>query len=452
MNIPLHYTARDYQVEALQALEAGAKLAVLCWSRRAGKDLTSFAYAIKKMVESPMNVALVFPTKEQGMKSFWNNTENDGFKTIEHIPKSLIASQDNTKMRIVLRNGSVFEVLGATDPDALRGANAKLYIFSEFVDIDSAAYEVIVPVVEVNGGQVILISTPKIDGISGGTFKVMFDGATRHMKAGGTREYSSIIRATEYLDAEALERLRQSAILKYGNDFFFRQEFLCDWGQVSSGSYFGGAVELCLLNGNIREEPYNPAFPAYTAWDLGTSDSTAIVMFQYYKKRPKIIEYFETSNIGYNPIASLVKSKPYNWGWHFFPHDGSVRESDLTTRIQRYRDLGLVNASLLRRESREDSIARAVEGIPGTVFNEGTTGDLIRKMKLYKRKFNSATGDYMGPEHKTESHANDALKYMYVAMEQMFDKKTGEFLYASAGLQDTYDLEEVATPVPWQYH
>jgi hypothetical protein len=450
MQIPLHFKARPYQVEALQVLENGAKLVVLCWSRRAGKDLTSFAYAIKKMVESPMNVALVFPTKEQGMKSFWNNTENDGFKTIEHIPKSLIASQDNTKMRITLRNGSVFEVLGATDPDSLRGANAKLYIFSEFVDIDSAAYEVIVPVVEVNGGQVILISTPKIDGISGGTFKVMFDGATRHMKAGGTREYASIIRATEYLESEALERLRQSAILKYGNDFFFRQEFLCDWGQVSSGSYFGGALELATLNGNIREEPYNAAFPAYTAWDLGTSDSTAITMFQYYRSRPRIIEYFETSNIGYSPIAELVKSKPYNWGWHFFPHDGSVRESDLTTRIQRYRDLGLVNASLLRRESREASITRAVEGIPTTIFNEGTTEDLRRKMKLYKRKFNPATGDYMGPEHKTESHANDSLKYMYVAIDQMFDKKTGEFLYSPASRQETYESEKVLTPALWR--
>jgi len=111
------------------------RLAVLCWARRAGKDLTCFAYAITRMVEEPMNVALIFPTKEQGFKAFWQNIENDGFKTIEHIPKQLIASQSNTKdsMHITLVNGSTFMVLGASDPESLRGANAKLYVISEFI-------------------------------------------------------------------------------------------------------------------------------------------------------------------------------------------------------------------------------------------------------------------------------------------------------------------------------
>jgi hypothetical protein len=98
VQIPLHFDPRKYQSDALAALDNGCWLALWCWARRGGKDFTAFGYAVKKMVEKPMNVVLVFPTKEQGMRSFWNNVENDGFKTIEHIPKSLIASQDNNKM------------------------------------------------------------------------------------------------------------------------------------------------------------------------------------------------------------------------------------------------------------------------------------------------------------------------------------------------------------------
>jgi hypothetical protein len=125
MRVPVNYAPRDYQQVALTALDNGITLAVWCWSRRGGKDKTAFAYGVKKMVERPMNVVLVFPTKEQGKNSFWENVENDGFKTIDAIPEALIERKDNSNMRIVLKNGSTFQVLGATDPDALRGANGK---------------------------------------------------------------------------------------------------------------------------------------------------------------------------------------------------------------------------------------------------------------------------------------------------------------------------------------
>lgn len=453
MQVPINFAPRWYQQEALTALDNGVKLAIWCWARRGGKDFTAFGYAVKKMVERPMNVVLVFPTKEQGMRSFWNNVENDGFKTIEHIPKSLIARQDNNNMRIVLKNGSVFEVMGAGDPDALRGANAKLYIFSEFVDIDSAAYDVIVPVVENNGGQVIIQSTPKIDGVSGGTFKMMYDDALKDMAKNGAnaREFASMVTAEEYLSPEALERLRQKAIRKYGNDFFYRQEFLCDWGQASSTSYYGAALQMVADRELLGLFGYDSNYPAYTAWDLGTSDSTAITFFQYIDRRVRIIDYYETHNIGYAPIIEFLKTKPYNMAWHFIPFDGAVRDqSDAVQRIYKLQDLGLINSCLLTREAKEDGIRQAVEAIALAEINEATTENLITKLRLYKRKFNPFTGDYEGPEHKTESHAADSIRYLFTALRQFFDEKTGAFLYAPESRQTTYESQGVSTPAAYR--
>jgi hypothetical protein len=452
MRIPVNFDPRIYQREALAALDRGVKLAIWCWARRGGKDFTAFGYAVKKMVEKPMNVVLVFPTKEQGKNSFWENVENDGFRTIEHIPKSLIARMDNNNMRLTLKNGSTFQIMGATDPDALRGANAKLYIFSEFVDIDSAAYDVIVPVVEANGGQVIIQSTPKIDGISGGTFKMMYDDAIKEMELALKEgreplEYASMITAHEYLTPEALERLRQKAIRKYGNDFFFRQEFLCDWGQASSTSYYGAALQQNERKQLLGYFPWDRAHHVYTAWDLGTSDSTAITFFQYINKKIRIIDYFETHDIGYAPIVEFLKTKPYIYGHHFIPHDGSVREaSDATQRIDKLYDLGLINASLLTRENREDGIRMAVEGMMEAEINESTTDMLLRKLRLYKRKFNGLTGDYEGPEHKTESHAADTIRYLFTAVRQFFDEKTGAFLMAPGAVSATYESVSISTP------
>lgn len=441
MQIPLAFNPRDYQAEALRALENGAKEAVWCWSRRGGKDFTAFGYAVKKMVESPMNVVLVFPTKKQGYDNFWTNVENDGMKTLDHIPKGLIAPTGNSNtpdnMKISLINGSTFSLLGAAEPDKLRGANAKLYIFSEFVDIDDAAYDVIKPILAVNGGQVIIQSTPKIDGISGATFKKMFDRAMKHPK-----RFASRITADLYLDEETLEDIRQDTIDKNGNDFWFRQEFLCDWGQASASSYFGSILSRMEKREKIGSYPWNKKYPVYTAWDLGGgSDDTAITFFQYYKvagkSQVRIIDYYETHEIGDRKHVNFIKTKPYVYQWHFFPHDASRRDpTDAIERANKFRELGLVNSSVLTREEKEQGIKRAVEEIGKAVINKAFTAMLIEKLYLYKKKYNSLTGNYEGPEHKTESHAADSIRYLFVAIEQEFDKETCEHFYSQVNGSD----------------
>lgn len=455
MQIPINFDPRGYQQEALQALENGVTFAVWCWSRRGGKDFTAFGYAVKKMIEQPMNVVLVFPEKAQGKRSFWDNVENDGFKTIEHIPKALIARQDNTEMIITLKNGSTFQVLGATDPDALRGANGKLYIFSEFVDIPKAALDVIRPIIRNNGGQIIIQSTPKIDGISGATFQAMFERALKIWTKGNKKQFASLITAEEYLDAETLEEIRQEAIEENGNDFWYRQEYLCDFGQASASSYYGHALQMLRERDAIELFPYNPHHPVYTVWDWGLSDNMAIGFFQFYKNEKgkpevRIIDSHEVNDIGIKQAVAFIKTKPYNYAWHFFPHDLAVRDSDLIERIEKFRDEGLINSSVLKRENKDDGIERVVKWLKKTVFNKETTHTLRRKMALYKRKFNPKTGDYIGAEHDSSSHFADMMRYLYAAIEAEFNQETCEHYYSQVRNSSTYESEEYATTSYYQ--
>jgi hypothetical protein len=53
---------------------------------------------------------------------------------------------------------------------------------------------------------------------------------------------------------------------------------------------------------------------------------------------------------------------------------------------------------------------------------------LFQVLVLYKRQWNHYTGNYEGPEHKTESHYADAVRYMSDAVLQFFNEKTGAFL------------------------
>lgn len=424
------------------------KFAVWCWARRGGKDLTAFCYGIKKAVESPMNVVIVWPTKAQGYENFWTAVDNDGIPILDRIPKGLIAGGSSTRDNMIIKliNGSTISLLGATDPDALRGANGKLYILSEFVDIPSGILGVIRPVVAVNGGAIIVQSTPKIDGVSGATFQALFDRAKK-MK----NQYASLITAREYLTDEQLEEIRQEYIAEYGNDFLFRQEFLCDWGQTSQTSYYGAVLQQMEQAKNIGLFPYDNNYPVYTAWDLGMADQTAITFWQYYlvngEPTVRIIDYYESNNLKYEAHVNYVTAKPYTYGWHFFPHDSRVRDSDAIERVEKLRELGLVNSSVLKREPKDDGIGRVASMLGKSKIHEPMTVNLIKKLKMYKRKFNGVTGDYEGPEHKTESHAADSVRYTYQAIESEFNKETCEMYYSQAGQADEYESDDVLTNI-----
>jgi hypothetical protein len=402
------------------------------WARRAGKGLTSFVYAVQRMTEEPMGVVIIYPTAEQGYRSFWNNVENDGFRTIEHIPDALIASKTSTRdsMSMVLKNGSTLDLLGAnSDPEKLRGNNVKLYILSEFVDIDSKVLSIIQPIVIANGGQIIVESTPKQDGISGATFVKLRKAAEEDPE-----QYSSRIEATEYMTEKQLTRARQQCITEWGNDFMFRQEYLLDEGQALESSYYGNIINRKLQSGEIGDHPYDPRYPVYTSWDLGGGgDSTAGIFWQYHHKRLNIIDAYETHIIDDELLVNFINSLPYkiNYGWHFFPHDGSKRDSDGIQRIAKLNKLGLPNASLLLRRRKEAGLVDAIQ-----LMNKPTvTGDrariettLLEALALYKRQYNHYTGNYEGPEHKTESHYADAFRYVSDAILQFFNEATGAFL------------------------
>lgn len=423
MEIPQHFKARPYQQEFLKNAPK-ARTIVLKWPRRAGKGLSCFAYAITRMVNEPMGVVMVYPTKEQGYRSFWNNVENDGFRTIEHVPKELIQTLYSTSdnMSMLLKNGSTLTLVGSNNnPESLRGANTKLYILSEFVDMRVGVLGVIRPVTAVNDGQIIIESTVKQDGISGGTFLKLYNAAEKD-----PTQYAQKVNALEYMTQEKLDQVRDDYIVEYGNDFLFRQEFLLDEGQALATSYYGNIITEARNAGRIGNYPHKPAYPVFVNYDLGSgAGTTAGLFWQYIDKKVNIIDAFESHDVGDEALIKFIQSKPYNYGWHFLPHDGAkADDKEAIARIQNWRNAGIVNASLLRKEAKEDGIRRAIALLqkPTTTIHKPTTIEFVRKLSIYKKKFNQFTGDYEGPEHKSESHYADAFRYLNASIEQSFRK------------------------------
>lgn len=456
MEVPDHYSPRDYQAEFLSIIR-DFWFVVMEWARRGGKGLTTFVYAAQRMVEEPIGVLIIYPTAEQGYRSFWNNIENDGFKTIEHIPPKLRQSFTSTKdnMSMVLKNGSTLDLVGANaDPEKLRGNNIKLFILSEFVDIDQRVLSIIQPVAIANGGQIIVESTPKQDGVSGATFIRLLKAAEKNPK-----QLASRVPATRYMTEEQLEMAREQCIVQYGNDFMYRQEYLLDEGQALETSYYGNILGAKRANKLIGDHPYDPHYPVYTSWDLGGGgDSTAGVFWQYHDKKLNVIDAHQTHVVDDALLVKYCNSLQYagNYGWHFFPHDGAKRDSDGIQRIVKLQRLGLPNASLLMRRGKEAALNDAIQLIRkhSVSFHAPTTdtdNGLLETMGLYKRKWNAYTGDYEGPEHTTASHYSDSIQYMSDAIKQYFDETSGRFLINTQPLASTIPAWLEPDEVNWDF-
>ena len=440
MQIPVHRLPhRNYQREIIEKYnDPNIDELLLVIARRGAKTTTTFSECIvPDLVKEVQTIVAVYPTAKMGFRNFWNNIEDDGFKTIEHIPDSLIKRKSSTEddMRIELINGSVFLCVGATNHEALRGANGKKYWFDEFADEPTEAINVVAPITEANGGKRIYTGTPKIDGINGETMRRMHESFKKDKT--GTK-YTCYIDATHYMTPELLKKSRDGYILRNGNDFKYRQEMLLDWGQSSASSYYGAIMSAKDKDGTIGEWAYNPAYPVFTSWDLGRSDTLVILFFQYFKDKVRIIDIYETQNFGLDSIIPFLQSKPYNYGWHWLPHDGTVASlNDNVSRIAYLHNKGITNASTLKREGVTIGIGRVKDWLPGTLINKPTTSELLRKIRIYKRKYNPTTGDYMGPDHKSESHVADALRYLFRAIALYFDDK-GEFMYSEQNTQQEY--------------
>lgn len=454
LRVPAHrLPLRPYQKEIVEALnDPKIDELLLVIARRGGKTVTTFSEGIvPDLVRDVQTAVAVYPTAKMGFDNFWTNIENDGFRTVDHIPKELLSpnGQGNSEddMRRTLINGSIFRALGATNYEALRGANGKIYWFDEFADQNIGAVNVTAPIVEANGGKRVYTGTPKIDGLNGETMRRMHE-AFKNDKTG--TKYTCYVDATHYMTAEQLEKSRQGYILRNGNDFIFRQEMLLDWGQSSSGTYYGHILAKKKEDGTIGEYAWLKAHPVYTSWDLGRADNMAIIFWQYIDGVVRIIDSYETTNISLKDMIPYLLSKPYIYGWHFLSWDAVVHSTnDNVRRIDYMHQMGINNASALRKEGISIGIDRVAQNLPKALINQPTCAELIRKLNLYKRKYNPVTGDYVGAEHNSASHFADAVRYIWTAIAQNWID--GRFMMDQS-IEDTAPLEYDTSDLETTYY
>lgn len=404
--LPYNFAPRPYQIEVLRALDQGIKRVVLVWHRRSGKDLTMFNWVIKKLFTEVCTAFYIFPSYAQGKKAIWDAINIDGQRIIDYVPSELIKSKNQQEMKIWLKNGSLFQIIGSDNIDSLMGTNPKIVVFSEYAMQNPQAWDYIRPILSVNNGYAIFISTPR--------GKNHFHQLLNIARDNFPNWYHSVLTVddTGVLTKEQIEKEKADGM----SDEMALQEYYCSFDRGVEGSYYGKLIEKARQEKRIGNIAYDSSTVVHTAWDIGISDDTSIVFWQEVAGEIHIIDYYENRAERAVHYVKHIRDKPYLYGTHYLPHDAASRKNDTGNTYQQVvGELGL-KTTIVPSEEIQIGIEMVRSLLSLCYFDATKCRHLLNALEQYHRVYNEKFKCYSEhPKHDWSSHAADAIRYMAMA-------------------------------------
>lgn len=402
--LDLTFQPRKYQLPIIKALNEGTKRAVWVVHRRGGKDVTAFNWCIMQLLLNPAWTAFhILPTYSQAKKVIWDSSTNDGQRILDYIPKEVIESKNGHEMKIRFTNGSMYQLIGSDNIDSLVGTNPKIIIFSEYAIQSPSAWEYLRPILDVNKGYALFISTPR--------GKNHFYDLVCMAKS-NPNWYCEVlsVKDTGVLNEQDIDSIREEGV----SDELIQQEYYCSFNRGVEGSYYGRLIERAREEKRICSIPYETRSPVHTAWDIGFGDSTSIVFWQEIGGELRIIDFYEAQGEGIAHYAKIMQGKPYVYGTHYLPHDGASGSIQTGRTLQDVAYEQGIKTTILPREMDIQIGIEAVRSLLSIAYiDENKCRHLIKCLENYHKKYNEKTQAYFeSPLHDWTSHAADSCRYM----------------------------------------
>lgn len=407
LNLVSPYTPREW-ARPLHAVDN--RYMVLVVHRFAGKSHFAINHLIMKALQNtkPLSkYAYVSPYKSQCKRNTWSEFRH----YLNHIPSSKIYFNE-AELRIVLPNGATIYLLGADDPDSLRGVHLDGAVMDEVAQMPSTTWsEILYPALQSKNGWGLFIGTPKGKNL----FYDLFMKHT-HEDELIRRDWKSELKTVDDTKVLTDEQIKVH-LLNIGEDAF-QQEFMCSWTAAIKGTYYGRTLEQMAANGHITQDLYDSTLPVITAWDLGNSDSTSIWFAQIKEGNVNIIDFFEDNNEpNLEHYIEVMKSKGYKYECTLLPHDSAHRIIGMAqTRFQQIKAAGL-KPKLVPKMGIMDGINAVRSLLPKCYFDLNKVDYGLKCLTHYRAKYNERMSVLMATAvHDWSSHAADAFRYLALGL------------------------------------
>lgn len=405
----------------LEVAEDTHRFRIVCAGRRAGKSVLARLIVLKWACETPGVYWIVSPSYKQAKMIHWRDLKKE-------VPNEWIAKSNEVELSITLKNGSVIELRGAENPDALRGVKLRGLVIDEIASIrnwDWLWAEVLRPTLTDYAAPALFISTPK-------GFNHFYE--LYEVGQSGEGDYRSW-RFTSYdnptIKKEEIDNARNEL-----TEDTFAQEYLADFRKFTGLVYKDFEREVHVI------EPFDipEGWSIYRALDFGSTNPTVclwigvdgddnwFVLAEHYQVG-KTIDY-HAGIINANQLSSRVSvtyGDPFGAQWI---NEFAQRGIYITPATK---ETGTAFNSWVRFGI--EKVGERLKPIPGRVLPQGVTRtalagtprlfvfntcvNTIREFEAYRWKEKSVTQaqDLNEPDvpEKANDHAMDALRYFAVS-------------------------------------
>ena len=415
----IEFRCRWYQQRLHQALVTqSVKRFIEIAHRRWGKDEVVLAGTRELAFKRVGNYWHCLPEYEQARKVMWNAVNpHTGVRRIdEAFPPEIRASKDEQQMLIRLVNGSTWQLQGSDRYDAQVGAGPVGIAYSEWALANPSAWAVHRPMLEENNGWAAFISTPR--------GKNHAHRMLEYAQQNPGRWYSEVssIADTHALTKERLDEALAEYISLYGEDegaAHFEQEYFCSFDAAVLGSYYSKQMRRVVVEGRIRDVPYNPDLPVHTAWDIGRADDTSIWFYQVVRGEIHVIWFWSASGAEVDDVVRVLEGRPWKYGRHHLPHDARAKTfaSGRSVIEQLAPSLGIGNLFIVPNISVQDGIQAARRALAITYFNDIPEVEPgLEALRQYQREWDDNRKVFrISPLHNWASNPADAFRMLAVA-------------------------------------
>lgn len=400
-NATIPYVPRHWQAVMHQKL---TRFTVMVIHRRAGKTTFAAAELVKRALqgENRPQVAYIAPTYKQAKQVSWEILKN----LVADIPHVKV---NESELRIDLPNKGRILVLGAENPDSLRGLYLDYAVLDEVAQMPQPLWkEVVRPALADRKGGALFIGTPKGENFF---HKIYLDGCS------GRKGWSSILMTpekTNALDQEELDALKEEL-----TEEEYEQEIMCSFSAAIRGAYYVKQIAAAEADGRVTSCHYDPDYPVITAWDIGF-DGTSIWYAQMVMDKLHIIDFDHFVEEDIPHCLNVVKNKPYVYEYQILPHDAVKRQQvDHRKSVKGLITSHGLKCRVARRSDLIDGINAGRRLIQKSVFNRAKTHKGLISLRQYRSQYDESRGILLStPVHDEHSHPADAWRTLAMGLKE----------------------------------
>jgi len=404
----ISYTPRVWQ----QCIHDDAhRFRVVLAHRSGGKSFLAVGEIIRAALLNKGVYAYVAPQKDQGRRNIWQKIKD----MVRGLPDLNI---NETESRIDFPNGSQFYILGADNPENIRGMHMSGIVMDEVADMPFDSWGLVIrPALQANRGWALFIGTPKKGNNLLNHARDL--GYDKDMKNWNTWKIDG--RTSGVYTEEDLHELRQDMLPSQ-----FRQEIMME-EVASEGEIYANLLDDMGERGHIGMYPYDSRLPVYTGWDIGYNDYTCIWFAQLDvdTNRIYLIDYYQNRRQYMAHYINHLLLKPYRYATAFLPHDIEQTRMDKEySEIAKMKQAGLKYRVLPRTKNVMQSVQSVQSKLNRCFFNKRACKDGLESLYLYDTIKNKKSGVYT--DKLTHNDAADAFRY---TMEGLSGARSQESMY-----------------------